>query len=455
MAQVPSYSVQPIASFATSLSLRGVSQSGLMVGYQVLGGQIMPFVASQSSGMQVLPLPAGYVSGFANDVNSSGIIVGSIATNGLPFDSGIPAIWVPSGAGSWSVVIPQQFASLPSPLGQLGIQGGMAVAVNENDVIVGWSRYQGFQGGPSTRFSVAGPPVDLKVLGFQATITDLSDHTDLIVGDDLRMDLATGVVTNLGAPSQLPGFPGSYSTLAYSVNDSGQTIGAARRSTSLPDRYATFRHTDATGFTLHNPNLLLSPFIGFYDNNNRGDVAASGGLWFAAEAVLVPNVSSLLEPASAHWVVGLGYIQDDRRIYTVARNSLTGLDWLVVLEPKVCQQNLGFAGPGNATATLCGAGLGAGQASTYSVVGGPSLTFGVLALSAPGFPNLSVLGGTAVSFTGAVLLTVTTDASGTLALPITGVNAAGFDLVLQCVLYDAAQSAEFAFSNAIQAHLGN
>lgn len=93
------------------------------------------------------------------------------------------------------MTIPQQFTSLPSPLGPLPIGGSTAVAINENGIIVGWSQYQGFQGGPTTQFFTNAAPVNLAALGFAATVTDLSDTSNLIVGGPLHMDLDSGVVT--------------------------------------------------------------------------------------------------------------------------------------------------------------------------------------------------------------------------------------------------------------------
>lgn len=453
-AQIPTYSVRPIASFSVTTSFRGASEAGHVVGYQVVTGQIVPFLATAAAGLSYLPLPAGYVSGFAQDVNSRGIVVGAVARNGFPFDLGEPAIWLPQPGGSYSVVIPQQFASMPGgPRGPLPINGGMAVAINDNDVIVGWSRYQGFQGGPSTRFFVSGAPVDLKAAGFQATVTALSDSTDLIVGDDLLMDLNTGVVTQLGRPNIPVGV--NYTLVdAYAVNDAGQTIAAVRRATSLPDAWLSFRHDPVGGWALHDPNQLPYVYVGFYDNNDRGDVVAPGGVWFAAEQTLLPGFDGLLEPASAHWDTSLGFLTDSRHVYTTAVDTNTGQHWIVELEPKVCQPDLGFQGPGSAQATVCGTGLGPQQRSDYRVGQAPPGAVGFVAVSLPGSPDLPWLGGTLVSFNGLIVVPVQTDATGSLSFSLTGSAGQPLDTIFQSAFLDAAVPTGVTITNAIRARFG-
>ncbi|MEQ9056413.1 MAG: hypothetical protein RLO38_17095, partial [Roseovarius confluentis] len=199
-AQVPTYRVDPIVSYSVSTTLQGASEAGHLVGHQTVNGQIRAFVAKLGEGLTQLPLPPNYVSSTALGANSSGVIVGAVADNGFPFDLGEPAIWTPNGAGGYDVASPQQFQSLPSPLGgALPVDGGMAVAVNESGTIVGWSRYFGFQGGPSTVFSLTAPPVTLGALGFAATVTSINNH-DVAAGGQIRFDLKTNTATDIGLP---------------------------------------------------------------------------------------------------------------------------------------------------------------------------------------------------------------------------------------------------------------
>ncbi len=330
-ADVPTYRVEVVAPYAVTTTLRGASEAGHMVGDQVLTGQGRAFVATQVDGLAILPLPDGYDASTALDVNRFGVVVGAVATSS-PFDGGEPAVWTPDGNGGYDVQIPEQFTSLPSPLGELTISGGMAVAINDAGIIAGWSRFQGFQGGPTTLFSLNGPPIDARELGFEATVRDLSNGNEL-VGGSLRLDLDTGTVTDLGVPP--PSQPGGIHfthVIAFAVNDHGETVVAANLATSSTN-WLTYTHRDGTGFAPLDPSQLPYVFVGFYDNNNRGDVSATGGVLFADEGVLTTGYDGLLDPIDGHWDTLIGFIANNRRVYTTAIDNDSGGNALVVLIP--------------------------------------------------------------------------------------------------------------------------
>jgi len=372
--QVPTYRVEPISTYTTVTAVSAANELGQVVGHQVIASQSRPYVATEAGGLMLLPLPSGKVSGFASDINDSGVIVGTVAGSGFPE----PAIWTPNESGGYDVVIPEQFATLPSPLGDLPITGGQAVAISNNGTIVGWSQYQGFQGGPTTQFSLTGPPINLGALGFAATVTAINNH-DVIVGGGIRMDLGTGVVTSLGVPPQSGGGPNYTFVIAYAVNDQNETVVAAQQATSSSN-WVTFYHNDTAGFTQLSPGIVPSPIVGRYDNNDLGDIAASGGVLFRAEGILVSSLDQQLEPASAHWDTNLGKIANDRRVYTTAHDTLTGVNALVQLVPEG-----GSASP----QSYCTSGISAsGCQPLLSTSGTPSATgssgFDVIALNVEG-----------------------------------------------------------------------
>ena len=105
------------------------------------------------------------------------------------------------------------------------------------------------------------------------------------------------------------------------------------------------------GFVAHNPSVLASVFPGRYDNNDRGDVLASGGLYFAREDVLITELASRLAPGSTGWTPTLGYIDDDRRIVTTATRTSDGSQWFVWMVPD----SLGSAVCGPAVPNQSGA----------------------------------------------------------------------------------------------------
>jgi len=330
-ADVPTYEVQIVADFSTSTNLRGYSESGWVVGDQAIAGQSRPFVASLEDGLRLLPLPTGFDSGAALDVNSSGIIVGTVSDAGFAFDRGQPAFWTPDGAGGWTVDIPAQFESLPSPLGELAVTGGQIVAINEIGVMVGWSRLQGFQGGPATLFSATEAPLNLGEIGFAGTIRAINNN-NVIAGGQILLDLDTGEITEFGVPAPI-GTVGFTNAIAFAINDSDEAIVAANLASVVTENWLTYIFSAEQGYTRLNPDQLPSRFVGFYDNNNLGDVSASGGLLFRNEAVLVTDANTLLEPEFSNWQVALGFIANDRRIYSTAFDNATGSSAIVRLNP--------------------------------------------------------------------------------------------------------------------------
>ena len=330
-AEVPIYTVDPVAEFTTSTTIRGYSENGFVVGDQMQDGQLMPFIASAQTGLEILPLPAGYNAGVALDVNQSGLIVGTVSDSGSPMDFGQPAYWMADGGG-WTVSIPQEFQALPSPIGgDLAITGGMIVAVNELGLMVGWSRFQGFPGGPTTLFSATDAPLNLGEMGFAAMVRAINDN-NVIAGGQLLLDLDTGMLTEIGVPDPI-GTVGFTDSIAFAINNSDEAIVAANLASVPTENYLTYKFSAAEGFTQLNPDQLPSRFVGLYDNNDLGDVSASGGLLFRQEETLVTDIAMLIDPVDATWQVNLGFIANDRTIYTTGQNSVTNSFSIIRLVP--------------------------------------------------------------------------------------------------------------------------
>lgn len=333
-AEVPEYTVEVVATYDFTTTLTGSSDVGHVVGWRVLNGLVVPFLATPGTGITALPLPDGYLTGAALDVNDDGLVVGTVSDGGFPLDFGEPAVWIPDGAGGYEVVIPDQFTVLDSPLGPLAVDGGQIVAVNESGTLVGWSRYQGFGGGPSTRFHLDGPPQDLRDLGFEARVRDVND-LDVIVGDELKLDLVSGELVELGLPDPLPGNVAFTNAIAFCVNDAGEAVVAANLASIPTENWLTYLHADETGYVRLNEDQLPSLNVGFYDNNDLGDVSASGGVLFRAEDVLLPGFDGLLDESSSNWDTVLGFIADDRTVTTTAYDAAADVNAIVRLIPVV------------------------------------------------------------------------------------------------------------------------
>ncbi|MCA9276507.1 MAG: hypothetical protein KDA29_10820 [Phycisphaerales bacterium] len=338
-AEVPTYSVDVVSAFTQTTNIRGASDTGLIVGDQIVNGVSRAFIASQGNGITLLPLPNGAMSSIAMDVNKNGMVVGAVHGGGFVVDGGEPAIWVPDGNGGYEAYIPEQFETLPSPIGTLPSQGGMATAVNDDGVVLGWSRYFGFQGGPAMQFSIDQPPINLALLGFQAAPEDLNNN-NIAVGGNYTFDLNTNTVTHIGVPAPV-GTVGFTHVLGYAINDSEQVVAAAHIATSTNNQWVTYIY-DGDWSPLY-PNQVGTRFVGFvYDNNNLGDVSAWGGVYFAPEDAWFGSYDQLIDPADQNWDTDIGYIGNDRRVYTTAFDASTNTNAIVVLVPDtgVCPADL-------------------------------------------------------------------------------------------------------------------
>ena len=332
-AAVPTYEVELVSVYTTTTSLQDASNAGHLVGWQVDGGLVKPFIATPADGLTHLPLPTGYNSGAAMGVNDAGVIVGAVDDAGLPIDLGEPAIWIPDGTGGYTVTIPQQFETVQSPLGPLSVNGGMCIDINNNGTVIGWSRYQGFQGGPTTEFSLNGAPIDVRQLGFDATVRDINDN-GVICGDETIFDLNTNNATNIGVPDPIqPGNVSFTNAIAFAINNNNETVVAANLASVPTENWLTYKHTPAEGYSRINPDELPARFVGFYDNNDLGDVASTGGILFADENTLETNLNNLIDPAFSTWDVSVGFIDNNRRIATTAVDASTGQNALVLLNP--------------------------------------------------------------------------------------------------------------------------
>ncbi|UYV12715.1 MAG: hypothetical protein NCW75_00140 [Phycisphaera sp.] len=335
LADVPDYELTVLAEFGSTTTLTGASDAGHGVGWQVVAGFARPFIVTEADGLVLLPLPAGFATGQASGVNNHGVVVGTMSSDTFPSDGGQPAIWLPDGMGGYQDgVVLDTPDFVQGPRGPLASAGGIAVDINDDGTIVGWTRAQGFQGGPATLFSMTAEPVNLGDLGFQATPTDLSE-TGVVVGGQLRMDLGTLEVTDIGVPEPL-GTVRFTNVLIYGVNDSNETVAAADLASTVFENYLCYTHSDSAGFAMADPAELPARFVGFYDINNRGDVVWSAGggsgILFKDEGQIVRNPASLI-PGGSDWQIAKGFLDNHRRMITTAFQFAPERNAIVLLTP--------------------------------------------------------------------------------------------------------------------------
>ena len=316
-AQGPSYTAQFLGA---ANHIDAMNESGLVVGW-VSQGNARAFVAGPNHPYELLPLPAGMVSSYADDINDAGVIVGAVGPSYAPeyYLQGRAAKWAPDGAGGWTIEV---LGVLP------GHVASRAMAINNVGDIVGFSANGMF------RFPVlfpAGGPVDLSSTG----IFDPCDVNDQRVVVDQsstakKLNLNTMAVEDLGIPA------GSYrATRAEAINDDGIVVGAAILATSTScDRQAA-RHGD-DGWEILS---ICGSNNSAYDINALGDVIMRLNLavWVDLTGQGTHRVEDLIVTATGHWSVINSYgnaINDSRQIAVMATHSTNGQSGALLLTPE-------------------------------------------------------------------------------------------------------------------------
>ncbi len=118
-------------------------------------------------------------------------------------------------------------------------------------------------------------------------------------------------------------------------------------------------------------------------------------------------------------------------------------------EGRVCQPDVGFGGPGEASLSVCGQALASGASADLLLSGAPPSSAAWIAGST-GFQPTELLGGIAVPLPVQFVVPVVTDATGQFALP--GIPGGGgpLELYLQAAFLDPSQPQGFGFSNAVK-----
>jgi hypothetical protein len=314
-AAAPTYTPQFLGAAS---HIDAMNESGEVVGW-VSSGASRGFVAGPSHPYQLLPLPVGMVSSYANDINEAGVIVGAVGPSSSPeyYLGGRAASWTPDGAGGYTVTL---LGVLP------GHTASQATALNNVGDIVGYS-FNGMFRIPV--LFTPGGPTSLAATG----IFDPADVNDQRVVVDhsataLRLDLDTMIVEDLGIP------PGSYtSTWMEAVNESGVVVGAAILSTGSNCNREAAR-VDATGWQILSGCGQVNSA---YDVNAVGDVIMQLNLavWVDLAGFGAHMVQNLV--SGGQWVVINAYgnaLNDARQIAVQAYNPTSGESGALLLTPE-------------------------------------------------------------------------------------------------------------------------
>lgn len=199
-------------------------------------------------------------------------------------------------------------------------------------------------------------------------------------------------------------------------------------------------------------NLGLSPYICFTQDGGGflSEFIAYHGVWY----------QSIHEsPTADDWCVAAGHVHVGTQIsWPVAtlaaevtlRSVIDHVDSIVAA--TVCQTDLGYGGPGNATLKLCGAPLGTGGVADLRLANAPPST--PIVFFAGAFSNPSPLGlGTFVPLPFAISFSLPTNPQGEIL--IEGVPGGGgpVNVYLQALYADGTLQGGIGFSNALQIQL--
>ena len=154
---------------------------------------------------------------------------------------------------------------------------------------------------------------------------------------------------------------------------------------------------------------------------------------------------TLVEPVPSGWVVTATATLEPTGATSEFSACIPTLD-------VVCQQDLGFAGPGTAALSLCGGDLSSGTTADLLLEGAVANQLAFLVLG-PAFSPTPLLGGTLVPVQPVSTIVLFTDGAGSVAVP--GITGGGGPATLfaQFVYVDSGQTLGWGFSNALQVEL--
>lgn len=336
LAQVPTWKLEFLGTPHPDLTgtfVVALNDAGLTVGSGYISGWKRAWVAGPDQEFEVLPLPAGADWAQAYDVNSSGVVAGSVLFDGS-LSQGV--LWLP-GAGGYEVFL------LPSGPG--GFVPFDARGLNDRGDVVG--KY-GILGG-SYHWDESNGVTQLPSGTFPEVPEEINEQRQ-IIGGSHRMDLDTMVLEDLGNPTGTS-YNYVYTELTY-LNDTGEAAGYAVVATSQPP-YLPVRYTDGPVWKLFNSFPWTSASVSGLAAS--GDVVFQLGAYFGMFAYVEGFGSIALEdmlaPAFADWdVTGTSTLAMSRsgRVACTAYNSVTGEGGVALLTP------LGFEDLGGAAAGALG-----------------------------------------------------------------------------------------------------
>ncbi|MFN0207689.1 MAG: hypothetical protein ACKVS6_15385 [Planctomycetota bacterium] len=430
----PSYEVRFLGQGTSGAAL---NEYGTAVGWTTTGGVVIASISHGGQPMAPLPMPAGFQSSKAYDINDFGLVVGVVSTSVYGHVEPRAAIWRPTPAG-YVVDVP------PVPP---GYNYSTAVGVNDLGDVVGalatvfwWSFTQAVHYTPSG-------PVMLPGL---TSVVDVNNNRKVLAGNSL-FDLNTYQLQAIPLP------PGNWNGfVGYALNEvdgmAGTMVGWSSTCGSFPARYMP-----GVGWTLIGG---CGQNTGANALNDLGDAMTWAGTWAFGvnfNGIGYYQFGGLIHPSQGSWIASSGADINNNRQMLVAVKGFSGTpSGAALLSPMgaVCQKDLGFGGPGTLQMSMCGGFLTLpGTQSTLSISGGtPNST--VYVLVGTGADPIHLFGGTLVPSPLTDAVGFPTDNSGNATVVVPGSGGVPYSLYIQGLDLDLS-TMSFRFSNALELKLGS
>ncbi|MBL8695234.1 MAG: hypothetical protein JNJ88_14165 [Planctomycetes bacterium] len=430
----PTYEVHFLGQGTSGAAL---NEFGTAVGWITSGGVTIASISHGGQPMVPLPLPAGFQSSKAYDVNDLGLVVGVVSPSTIGHMEPRAAIWRPT-PGGYVVEVP------PVPA---GYNYSAAFGVNDIGDVVGalatvfwWSFSQ------AVHFTSAGPVL----LPGLSTVVDVNNNRKVLAGNSL-FDLNTYQMQTIPLP------PGNWNGFAgYALNEvdgmAGTLIGWSSTCGAFPVRYMPNSGWTFVGGCGQN--------TGANALNDLGDAMTWAGTWAFGvnfEGIGYYQFGSLIDPSQGPWIAGSGGDINNQRQMLVGVKDISGNpSGVALLSPMglYCQKDLGYGGPGELQMAMCGGFLTLpGTQSTLTISGGtPNSTVYVL-IGSDANPT-PLLGGWLVPNPLIDAVGFRTDLNGDASVVVPGSSGVPYALYIQALDVDLS-TMSFRFSNALEVRLGS
>lgn len=312
-ADVPVYRVQVLGA---DLQGFGMNEHGDVTGRRVDAAQVgRAFVAPMGGAVELLPLPAPWVSSDGYAINDLGVIVGAVSTVTIASVGSHAAAWYPTAEGYEFVL-----------LGALsGHEHSTATGVNNLGDIVGGSGGIGLGMYTNSVVFNDGGPTDLPGLSLAA---DVNNQRVVVAGNQL-LDLDTMSATAVALP------PGNWQGMtAHDINNTNGICGFISGYSGC----STFpvRALPGTAMEIIGGCATSTSAVSMNDQGDALTYVYNGGVGCVFIDAGYTGIGGLIEPSQGAWIItGVSTINNTRQILASGKTYPNLVTELIRLTPIV------------------------------------------------------------------------------------------------------------------------